>query len=218
MTWTLYHAPLACSLACRLTLTELSITHDLVILNLAAGDTHTADFLRLNLHGRVPALATGGGVLSENLAILSYLADFAGEHRLLPTDPWARAAAMSWLGWMSNTLHPAYTRALRPEQFTDAPDGTAGIRSSAVTTLVAALTSVDQRLAEREYLLDNLSVCDLYLLVFALWRRSLVLADRLPGFAHLDAWQARLLTRPSLAACVADDLRLFAAQSREHAS
>lgn len=218
MTWTLYHAPLACSLACRFALAELGTPHELIVLNLADGGSHTPEYLLLNRRGRVPALVTEAGVLTENVAILSYVADTAPQAGLIPAEPWARAQAVSWLAWLSNTVHPAYARAIRPERFSEAPEGAAGVRNSAAAVLSDALSRADAQLADRDHLLDRLSICDLYLLVFALWRRSPVLAGRLPELVHLDAWQARLLARPGLAACAADDMRLYAAQAQERAA
>ena len=218
MSWILYHAPLACSLACRFALAELDTPHELVVLNLVKGDSHTPEYLRINPKGRVPVLATEAGTLTENVAVLSYLSDMSPEASLLPAEPWSRAEAVSWLAWLSNTVHPAYTRVIRPERFTEAPEGAAAIRDSALADLAEALGRADAQLAGREYLLDRLSICDLYLLVFALWRRSPALAERLPELVQLDAWQARLLARPALAACAADDMRLFALQAQESAA
>ncbi len=214
MTLTLYHGPLACSLACRFALAELAIPHELIVLDLAAGAARTPEFLRLNPSGRVPALVAEAGTLTENVAILSYLANLTPDAGLMPNDPWARAKALSWLAWLSSTVHAAYSRALRPERF-GGLETSAGIRESAIVVLTDAFDRLNALLAAREHLLGYFSICDLYLLVFALWRRSPVLADNLPDWGHVDAWQARMMMRPAVAECVADDMHRFAAQARE---
>ena len=63
--WTFYTAPGTCALATHIALHEAGAEFDLVKLNIAAGQQQSPDYLRVNPKGRVPALATPQGVLTE---------------------------------------------------------------------------------------------------------------------------------------------------------
>jgi glutathione S-transferase len=198
----LHHAPLACSLASRLALHESGLTHEVTF-----ADTKDEAYRRINPRGQVPALETEHGVLTESTAILPYLADLAPEKGLLPpAGTFARAQAQSWLSFLSSTLHVGLARAMFAAPGSDNPDA----RQAALDRLAAAFLDIDRHLEGREHLLDEFSVCDLYLLVFGLWRMAPALAGKLPPLVNLDRVQQKLLARPGVGAIVAEEMQLRA--------
>ena len=205
----LHHAPMACSLATRFTLAEAGLPHDITIVRTARGENRTAAYLAINPRGKVPALQTDDGVLTESTAILPFVADLAPDARLLPPlGSFARAQAQAWLSFISSTVHTAYTGALRAEAFEGCD--VEAVRNLHLARLQAALQEVDAHLAERDFLLDDLSVCDLYLLVFLLWRGAPAVAGRLAPLPNLDQFQQRMLARPALAAVLGEEMKLMA--------
>lgn len=204
----LHHAPMACSLASRFALAEAGLPHEIAIVRTSRGENRTPAYLALNPRGKVPALETEHGVLTESTAILPYIADLAPAARLMPTEPYARAQAQAWLSYLSSTVHAAYTGVIRAEAF-EGCDPEA-IRAVHLQRLAEALGFVDAHLAGRDWLLDAFSVCDLYLLVFSLWRAAPAAAGRLPSLPNLDAFQQRMLSRPLLAAIVGEEMQLRA--------
>ena len=205
----LHHAPMACSLATRFTLAEAGLPHDIAIVRTARGENRTAAYLAINPRGKVPALQTDDGVLTESTAILPFVADLAPDARLLPPPcSFARAQAQAWLSFISSTVHTAYTGALRAEAFEGCD--VEAVRNLHLARLQAALQEVDAHLAERDFLLDDLSVCDLYLLVFLLWRGAPAVAGRLAPLPNLDQFQQRMLARPALAAVLGEEMKLMA--------
>lgn len=210
MTLTLHHSPMACSLASRFALAEAGLAHEIAVVRTRDGEHLTEAYGRINPRRKVPALATDQGVLTESSAILQYIAALAPEAGLLPTDPFAKAQAQSWIGYLASTVHPAFSSAMFPERFTADPEGAEALRTKSLETLTTALSSIEAHLAGRETLLDAFSVCDLYLTVFLLWRRGPALAGRLPDLPNLDAFQQRVLARPAIAATLGDDMRLMA--------
>ncbi|MFN3856857.1 MAG: glutathione S-transferase family protein [Caulobacter sp.] len=208
MTLRLHHAPMACSLASRLALAESGLPHEVAIVRTSRGENRTDAYLRINPRGKVPALETDEGVLTESTAILPYIADLAPQTGLLPpAGSFGRAQAQSWLSFLSSTVHTAFTGVLRAEAF-DGCDPVA-VRSLHRQRLAEGLAVVDAHLAGRDWMLDTFSLCDLYLLVFLLWRRSPA-ATGLPEFANLDAFQQRILARPGLAPRIGEDMQLMA--------
>ena len=203
----LHHAPLACSLASRLALVESGLAHEIAFVDTARGEQKSAAYLAINPRGQVPALETDEGVLTESTAILPYIADLAPEKRLLPpAGTLARAKAQSWLSFLSSSLHVALARAMFPPPGCDSAEA----QAAALARVSGAYLDVDAHLAGRDHLLDTFSVCDLYLLVFGLWRAHPALAGKLPPLANLDQAQQKLLARPGLGAILAEEMQLRA--------
>lgn len=200
MTLRLHHAPMACSLASRLALIEAGLPHEIVFVHTTRGEQKTEAYLRINPRGKVPALETTEGVITESTAILPYIADLVpGKALLPPPRSFERAQAQAWLSYLSSTVHAAYGGLLRPDL--------AAVREVFQAQLVQALTSIDAHLEGREFLLERFSVCDLYLLVFAMWR---AVAGPLPSLPHLDAFQMRMLARPGIGPTIGEEMRLRA--------
>ena len=198
----LHHAPLACSLASRLALVESGLEHEI-----AFADTKSEAYRRINPRGQVPALETDEGVLTESTAILPFIADLAPEKNLFPrAGTFARARAQSWLSFLSSTLHVSLARAMFPPPGCDNPEA----QAAALAKVILAYQDVDAHLAGRDHLLDAFSVCDLYLLVFGLWRAHPALAGKLPALPNLDRAQQKLLGRPGLGAILAEEMQLRA--------
>jgi glutathione S-transferase len=203
----LHHAPVACSLASRLALVESGLAHEIALVDTAKGEQKSAAYLAINPRGQVPALETDEGVLTESTAILPFIADMAPEKELLPpAGTFGRAKAQSWLSFLSSTLHVGLARAMFP------PPGceNAEAQAAALARVRTAYQDVDAHLVGRDFLLDAFSVCDLYLLVFGLWRAHPSLAGKLPPLVNLTQAQQKLLARPGLGAILAEDMQLRA--------
>lgn len=198
----LHHAPLACSLASRLALAESGLPHEVVF-----ADTKSQAYRRINPRGQVPALETDQGLLTESVAILPYIADLAPQMQLFPAaGSFARAKGVAWLSFLSSTLHVALARAMFPPPGCD----NAEAQAHALAKVAAAFQDVDAHLERREHLLDDFSVCDLYLLVFGLWHAAPALAGKLPPLANVDRVQQKLLARPGVGAILGEEMQLRA--------
>ena len=203
----LHHSPLACSLASRLALAEAGLPHEIVVVRTARGENRTPAYLQVNPRGKVPALQTDDGVLTESTAILPYIADLS-PGLLPPTGGFARAQAQAWLSFLSSTVHAAFTGALRAEAFEGCD--VKAVRAVHVARLQAALDEIDAHLAGRDHMLEAFSACDLYLLVFLLWRGAPQVAGRLTPLANLDRFQQHMLSRPAVAAVMGEEMKLMA--------
>jgi len=200
MTLRLHHSPVACSLASRLALMEAGLEHEIMLVHTTRGDQKAGAYRRINPRGQVPALETAEGVITESTAILPYIADLApGKALMPPQGSFERAQAQAWLSYLSSTVHAAYGGLLKADL--------AASREVYHAQLVSALQAIDAHLEGRDYLLERFSVCDLYLLVFALWR---AIAGPLPALPNLDAFQMRMLARPGIGPTIGEEVRLRA--------
>src|SRR5580765_4319818 len=109
----LYYAPGACSLAAHIVLREIDRTFDLERVDLKTHRTaRGVDYYTINPKGYVPALALdgpGSELLTENVAILSYLADLAPvAHVAPPSGTFARYHLLEWLAFVSTEVHKQF--------------------------------------------------------------------------------------------------------------
>ena len=203
----LHHAPLACSFASRLALIETGLPHEIAFVRTWKGEQHAEAYRRVNPRGKVPALETEQGVITESTAILPYIADLVpGKQLLPPPGSFARARGQSWLSFLSSTLHCAISAAMHPLDGCESEPAA----KAAVAKVAAAFADVNNHLEGREYLLDAFSVCDLYLLVFSLWRSAPEFAGKLSDLPHLDAFQQRMMARPGFVAALGEELGMRA--------
>lgn len=201
----LHHAPMACSLASRFALAESGLPHEIAVVRTWRDEQKTATYRRINPRGKVPALETDAGVLTESTAILPFIADLAPDKHLFPAaGTFERAQAQAWLSYLSSSLHASLSAAMFPPPGCDAELA----REAALGRAVEVLTDIDGHLLGRDHLLEAFSVCDLYLLVFLIWRGSPALAGRLPTFANLDRFQTALFSRPCLGPILGEDMKL----------
>ena len=163
---TLWFAPNSCA---RVTLTALEETgaqFDTRLVAFMAGEHRQPAFLRLNPAGKVPALETGEGVMVQNGAILSWLAETYPDAALLgqPKTAADRARALAELFRCSSDLHPQVTRFVLPQMISTDPAGAPGIRAKAEEGLAFLLAPVAARLEQQEWALGaDWTIIDAYL-------------------------------------------------------
>src|SRR5258708_30377229 len=106
MKLTLYYAPIACSLVPLVTLHESGAKFEVKPISLKDKQQHNAEYLRINPKAKVPVLVVDGEPLTENVAILTWLASAFPAKKLLPTDPKNSIKALSLMSWCASGLHP----------------------------------------------------------------------------------------------------------------
>lgn len=190
----LYFKPGACSLSSRITMTELGVPFEAVRVDTATGRTEAgADFRAINPKGYVPALEIAPGtVITENPAILQYLADSHPAARLAPpAGTLERARLQEWLNFTSSELHKAFTPYFGGRTLEGAE------KERAEANLARRIGDVARGLSDgRAFILgDAFSVADAYLFVVLNWTGFIgVSLDRWPEVAR---YVARLAARPA---------------------
>ena len=112
----LHYAPDNASLIVRLALEELGVPYQTMLVDRRARAQTSPAYLALNPAGLIPVLETPDGPVFETAAILLWLADRHGALAPAP-DACGRAAALKWLFFLSNTLHPALRMIFYPDQY-----------------------------------------------------------------------------------------------------
>jgi len=206
----LYFAPLACSMSARIALAEAGAAIDLVEVDTRAGRVLATgeDYRAINPLGYVPALRLDdGSMLTENSAILQYIADRYPDAELAPpaSDRVGRAKLRQWLSFISSELHkglmtPLLGAATPPE-----------VKTWTLNKYAPRLAYLDDNLREREFLLDRFSVADGYLTTVLNWTRATPQID-LSAYPNVKAYLERMRARPSVAHALATELPLFQAE------
>lgn len=169
---TLYYFPGACSLAPLLVLEELGVPFEARLLDLARNEQQSPAYLALNPKGRVPLLVAGDFKLTENPAILRYLATVVGDGALWPIGVEDDARCQELLAWIASSVHVMYSHVTRAERYVDGAEARAAVRDKGRRSTLAMWAEVEQRLAGRRYAIgERLSVADYYLLVVWTWAR-----------------------------------------------
>ena len=106
----LYYAPRTCALAPYITLTEAGAKFEVRPLNFRKGQHTSPEYLKINPKHKVPLLIVDGRVLSESVAIQTWIARTFPQAKLLPADPWQELQAISLMSWCSGGIHPFLAR------------------------------------------------------------------------------------------------------------
>jgi glutathione S-transferase len=166
----LFHAWGSCSLASLIALEEAGADYELVVMSTRDGDQRTPEYLAVNPKGRVPALVTDQGVLTETPAILSYIPEMHPGARLLPEDAWARAKAHAFNSYLCATVHVAHAHKHRGYRWADAPEALADMTRKVPENEVACFQLIEETMLEGPWVLgEAYSVCDPYLFTLAGW-------------------------------------------------
>jgi glutathione S-transferase len=201
----LFYAPGACSLAPHIVLEEIGGAHELERVSLRDGAQRAPEYLAVNPKGRVPALLTDRGVLTENPAILAYLAQSFPAAGLAPLDdPFEFARMQAFNVFLASTVHVAFAHAFRPERYGDGEAAAQAMRAKAPAALAAAFSLVEETFADgRDYVLgQTYSVSDAYLLVFSRWLDSRGLGN-MADFPRTAEHRDRVTARPAVVRALA---------------
>ena len=119
MTLKLYYAPGACSFVPHTLLQASGEPFEPIMVKLHKGEQQSPEYRAINPRAQVPVLVDDGHVITQILAIVTYLNDRFPQMGFLPQEPLAKARVMETLAWMNNTVHPTFTHIFMPQKFTD---------------------------------------------------------------------------------------------------
>lgn len=195
----LYISPGACALASHIALEEAGADYETEVIDLKTGQQRTPEYLAVNPAGVTPALQTEKGVITQNAAILAFVAQTHPDRKLAPIDdPHAFAAFNAFNGFLGSSLHPAIGKVLfsRPPLDADA-------KAQAVEQALAKYQLVEDHWLQGPWLFgEGFTLADGYLAVFTRWARQFRLLDP-AGFPGLNDHLDRVQARPAVARVIA---------------
>lgn len=200
----LYFAVNTCAMAPHIVLEEIGQPYLPRPLNFRAAQQRTAEYLAVNPKGRVPALVTERGVLTETPAILAYLAQRYPGADLAPLDDaFAFARAQAFNSYLCSTVHVAHAHRLRGARWSDDPAAHESMKARAPRNMVDCFELIEEQLLAGPWVLgERYSICDAYLFTVTRWLAAHEVDHRrFPKVAaHTEAMMARPAVRRVVAA------------------
>jgi glutathione S-transferase len=197
VSYSLYYAPGAASMAVHWMLIEIGAPFEAVLVDIAAGAQRDPNYLRLNPAGRVPTLVVDGVPHGEAAALLMLLAERHPEAAMMPplNSP-HRAEWLETMVYLADTLLPAMRDWFYASKDGD-PTGAEAVTALARQRIEGAWDRLEARMAERRsYLVgDRLSTADLLAIMLMRWSRNM--PRPATAWPHLAAYVVRILKLPS---------------------
>lgn len=203
MSLVFYHSPMSTASLTELVLAELDVPHEVVKLDIRAGDTKKPEFLKINPNGKVPVIVHDGVVIWESAAITMYLGETFGVQKgLYPAAGPKRGEAMKWIVWTNVTLGLAVNGWTRNTMdWLPAEQRNAKAGEVAFEEMKKCLGMVDTALEGKDYLCGEYSLVDTHLNSLLDWLRFMKVD--LSAFPRLMAWGQRCSSRPAYARVMA---------------
>lgn len=185
----LFTKPGACSTAVHIVLAWSGQPYEYEIVD--AKKMKSPEFLEINPAGAVPAIIDGDFVLTQNAAIMGYIADLYPDAKLAGDGtPRQRAEANRWLSFCNSDVHPAFLPIFSPTRFIADPSQTDALREAALKRLRGFYESADKQLDGKEWLAGFRSYADPYLYITLRWAKA-VKVD-LSGLSNIEAFIQRI--------------------------
>jgi len=199
----LFYAPGTCALAVHIALHEANAGHEVARLDFANSQQRSAEYLAINPKGRVPALVTDRGVLTETPALLVYVAQQFPEARLAPLDdPFALARLQEFNSYLASTVHVAHAHGRRAGRWADDAEAIAAMQRKVPQTMTECFDMIEQHYLQGPWVLgEQYSVADAYLFTIAGWLKGdgVDIATFPKVAAHLERVAARPAVQRALA-------------------
>jgi glutathione S-transferase len=186
----LYSSPGTCSMASNIALHEAGIPFEIAKVDKRTKRVDGVDFITINPKGYVPALRLDDGqLLTENVAVLQYIADQKPESKLAPpAGTMERYRLQEWLSFINSEVHKAFTPLYSQE-------ATEEMKTYARNNIIKRLTYLQGALGDKQYLMgDQFTVADAYLFTVLGW--GVFVGIDIGQWPNLKSYVERIRARP----------------------
>src|SRR5215472_797768 len=167
----LYYAPGTCALASHIALEEAGADYSAIRLDFKANQQQSPDYLKINAKGRVPALVTDKGIITENPAILAYIAQTFPKAKLAPLDdPFAFAQVQSFNTYLCATVHVAHAHKGRGYRWATEESSFADMKRMVPKTMGNNFALIERDMIKGPWVMgETYTICDSYLFTLGTW-------------------------------------------------
>ena len=199
----LFYTPQTCALASHIVLEEVGAEYETVRIDFRREEQRKPEYLAINPKGRVPALVTERGVLTETPALLVFIAQRFPAARLAPLDdPFAFAQIQSFNSYLCSTVHVAHAHRMRGYRWADDPAALDAMRRKVPQSVGDAFELIERGMLQGPWVMgEAYTICDPYLFTLAQWLEvDGVDLARLPRIlAHRERMAARDAVKRAIA-------------------
>ena len=201
----LYYAKGTIATATAITLHEAGIAFEPVRVDFRTVEQRQPDYHAINPKGRVPALVTDQGILTETGAILEHIADIAPEAGLRPTDSLQAARMREVMFFIASTMHVNHAHGARGHRWADSDAAIADMKAKVPATMTDSAQYVENHVLTGPYVLgETLSLADPYLYIACGWLEGD--GVRVADFPKIATFMAAMRDRASVARVIADGM------------
>ncbi|TDQ81955.1 glutathione S-transferase [Dongia mobilis] len=166
-----YFAPQTCALASHLALEEAGAVYEAIRVDFAKEEQRKPDYLKINPKGRVPALVTDRGILTETPAILFYIAQTHPAANLAPlNDAFELGRIQAFNSYLCSTVHVAHAHKPRGYRWADDAAAIAEMKRKVPENIAACFALIEDEMFAGPFVMgDNFTIADPYLFTIATW-------------------------------------------------
>jgi glutathione S-transferase len=201
-----FYAAHTCSLASHIALEEAGAGYALARIDFAGNDQRKPEYLAINPKGRVPALVTDQGVLTETPAILAFIAESFPAARLAPLgDRFAFARVQGFNSYLCSTVHIAHSHRMRGYRWADDAAAIAEMKRKVPQSVGDCFALIEREMLQGPWVMgDTYTICDPYLFTLAQWLE----ADGvdLAQLPKVSDHRQRMSQRPAVMRAIAAEL------------
>lgn len=167
----LYYSTGSCARASHIALEEAGADYEAIRISLKDGDQRKPEYLAMNPKGRVPLLITDKGVLTENVAILAFVAQSHPKANLAPLDdPFGFAKVQAFNSYLSSTLHVAHAHKGRGSRWVDDAAAMEAMKKKVPQTVGDCFAMIENEMFEGPWVIGSqYTIADAYLYTLATW-------------------------------------------------
>jgi glutathione S-transferase len=187
-----------CSLASHIALEEAGADYKVTRLDFAKNEQKSADYLKINPKARVPALVTDKGIITENPAILMYVAQTHPKAKLAPLDdPFAMAQIQALTSYLCSTVHPNHAHKLRGARWSDDPAVVEALKIKVPQNMTDCFTLIESDYFKETWVMgENFTIADAYLYTILTWLEGDGVDPK--KFPKLIDYRTRVENRPAV--------------------
>jgi glutathione S-transferase len=170
----LFFTPGTCALASRIALEDAGADYEVARVDFSRNEQRGPDYLKINPKGRVPALVTDQGTLTETPAILPYIAQMFPDARLAPLDdPFALAKMQSFNSYICSSVHVNHAHGRRGARWANEQSSFDDMKAKVPETMAASMQLIEDRFLEGPWVMGNAyTVADPYLYTMERWLKG----------------------------------------------
>lgn len=202
---TLHYANNTCARASHIALAESGLAYRVSRLNFAEGEQRQPAYLAINPKGRVPALVTERGTLTETPAILAFIAQSAPAARLAPLDdPFAFAELQAFNSYLCSTVHVAHAHRFRGSRWADDAEAQQSMQRKVASNMRDCFELIEAKMLRGPWVLgERYSVADAYLYTISGWLEGD--GVDLAALPATRAHRERMAQRPAVQKALAEE-------------
>lgn len=186
----LYIMPGACSMVPHVALEWAKADYELEILD--HGSVKSEEYLRINPQGSVPAIVDGDTVVTQNIAVQTYIDAKYPDANIFGSDssPAKRAEIMHWLAFINSDVHKGFEPLFGPDGFVKDKTAQDELKENAKKKIVDLLQYPNEQLGTHDYLTGTKTTADIYLYVILTWAKKMQLD--LSAYENFNAFISRI--------------------------